>query len=521
MGFRFNLESANTVANLTCGRIYSCYDGIYSSYENYESFLYFLETFPQNIYSNRQEYIYRDIYEIQREIREFGYQEINDKFNDSFDKEFYNEFRNKHILNCLRQLSLIFDHCRVKSLLLPSFKNSKAEYMDDFMISERTMRKLFGWHPADSCLILQPQERLYRNSITIFDAFPNFDVALKQADLWPAVMFWNRENEFAFVPVRSKSELENLYEMLYFERNSITELKRYANRKKESNHYYFHLSDLHFGTKNIDVTERRLKSLIKTQLSTLEVDDKVDFIVTGDAVDSPTRANNNEYYDFSDFLESKSGKEPIFVLGNHDVNKVGLAFNRNNQTIANAVGRYPKIEIDNDINVIFLLFNSNTNGNLAEGKIGQEQMSEMGNILDRIPNIWEYKLVAILHHHVTNIEKPDFYDERWYKKILPKDFLENSLRLIDADVFLEWLKLRNVNLVLHGHKHIPFISEHKGIHIISCGSSTGQITHKDKSKTYLSYNLLKFTKDTVVCTQFAEELLGAGVKNIRSVVIDY
>ena len=38
MGFRFNLESANTVANLTCGRIYSCYDGIYSSYENYESF---------------------------------------------------------------------------------------------------------------------------------------------------------------------------------------------------------------------------------------------------------------------------------------------------------------------------------------------------------------------------------------------------------------------------------------------------------------------------------------------------
>ena len=115
----------------------------------------------------------------------------------------------------------------------------------------------------------------------------------------------------------------------------------------------------------------------------------------------------------------------------------------------------------------------------------------------------------------------DFYDERWYKKILPKDFLENSLRLIDADLFLEWLKQRNVKLVLHGHKHIPFISKFDGIHIISCGSSTGQVTHKDRRKTYLSYNVLKFTKDTVVCSQFAEELLGAGVKDIRSVVIEY
>ena len=513
MGFRFTLESANTVANLTCGRIYSCYDGIYSSYENYEGFLYFLETFPENIYSNKHEVIYRDIYKIKKRISEIGYEENRENIND--------EIRNKSILNALRQLSLIFDRCRVKSLLLPSFRCKESDYMDDFMTSERTIHKLFHWHPDNSCLILQPQERLYRNSVTIFDAFPNFDIALKQADLWPAVMFWDRNDDFAFVPVKRKSELMDLYEMLYFERNSIAQIKRYANRRKESSHYYFHLSDLHLGTKNIEVTERRLKSLIKAQLSTLESDDKVDFIVTGDAVDSPSKVNNNEYIDFSDFLESKSGKEPIFVLGNHDVNKLGLAFNRNNQSLANAVGRYPQIKVNEEIKVIFLLFNSNTNGHLAEGEIGQEQMAEMGNILDKFPDVWKYKLIAVLHHHVAHIEKPDFYDERWYKKILPKDFFENSLRLIDADLFLEWLKQRNVKLVLHGHKHIPFISKFDEIHIISCGSSTGQVTHKDRRKTYLSYNVLKFTKDTVVCSQFAEELLGAGVKDIRSVVIEY
>lgn len=106
-------------------------------------------------------------------------------------------------------------------------------------------------------------------------------------------------------------------------------------------------------------------------------------------------------------------------------------------------------------------------------------------------------------------------------KILPKDFLENTLCLIDADLFLQWLDQRNVKLVLHGHKHIPFISEHDGIHSISCGSSTGQVTHKDRRKIYLSYNVLKFTEDTVVCSQFAEEQFGAGVKDIRSIVFEY
>lgn len=513
MGFRFTLESANTVANLTCGRIYSCYDGIYSSHENYESFLYFLDTFTENMYSNRQDYIYHNIKTIWRRIKEIGYQKNNIELN--------SKFRNKNILNELRQLSLIFDQCRVKSLLLPSFECMESDYFDDFMISEHTIHKLFQLYPDNSCLILQPQDRLSRNSVIIFDAFPNFDIALKQADLWPAVMFWDKEGDFAFVPVKSKKELIELYEILYFERNSFAQLKRYAYNKKEISYYYFHLSDLHFGNKNIDVTEKRLKSLIKAQLSTLEPDDKIDFIVTGDAVNSPSKVNNNEYIDFSEFLEAKSGKKPIFVLGNHDVNKMGLAFKHNNQTLANIVGKYPKTEINDEIKVIFLQFNSNTNGHLAEGEIGQEQLSEMGNLLDKIPDLWKYKLIAVLHHHVANIEKPNFYDKRWFEKILPKDFLENSLRLIDADIFLEWLKQRNVKIILHGHKHIPFISKHDGIHIISCGSSTGQITHKDSRKTYLSYNILKFTSKYVVCSQFAEELLGAGAKNIRSIVIDY
>ena len=52
MGYRFTLESANTVANLTFGKVMSCYRDIYSSPECYEGFMHFLDQFQDNLYSN-------------------------------------------------------------------------------------------------------------------------------------------------------------------------------------------------------------------------------------------------------------------------------------------------------------------------------------------------------------------------------------------------------------------------------------------------------------------------------------
>ena len=52
MGYRFTLESANIVANLTFGKVLSCYREIYSSNECFEEFIQFLDMFQQNLYSN-------------------------------------------------------------------------------------------------------------------------------------------------------------------------------------------------------------------------------------------------------------------------------------------------------------------------------------------------------------------------------------------------------------------------------------------------------------------------------------
>ena len=511
MGYRFTLESANTVANLAFGKVLSCYKDIYYSEERYHEFLHFLDRFHENMYSNEHERYIHNIRRIRETLHTFEHykREPRDfKYDDTF-LHFH-----KGSLDALNELSRIFDRCKIKSLLLPSMGNTHDDY---FMTSRDTLRKLARKHPGDSCLILQPED--HPRKATIFDAFPNFDVALKQADLWPAVLFWDTHEDYAFVPVKYDDELRYLYEIISYEKHPIRELKRVAETKKKKNYYLFQLSDLHFGTKNIDDAERRLKTLIKSQFSSLDYDDNVGVIVTGDVVDSPQKHAENDYRDFAEFIEGRIGKKPIRILGNHDVNPHGLAFFHGNQKLANMIGEYPKIEVLDDLGVILLLFNSNTNGSLAEGEIGTSQMSEMGNLLDEIDNLENYLLIAVMHHHLLPIPKPDYYDEKWYKRIIPKNILEESLKLVDADLFMEWLKKRNVQLVLHGHKHIPYIAEQEGVHVVSCGSSTGKITHKEKGKTFISYNIIKISGESVTCTQFAEELLGAGEENIQSVVL--
>ncbi len=94
-------------------------------------------------------------------------------------------------------------------------------------------------------------------------------------------------DDYAFVPIRHEDEICYLYEIVKYERHPIGEIKRVAERKKLVSYYIFQLSDLHFGSKNVDIAERRLKSLIKTQLASIELEDDVNFLITGYAVDSP------------------------------------------------------------------------------------------------------------------------------------------------------------------------------------------------------------------------------------------
>ena len=506
MGFRFTLQSANTVANLSFGKVMSCYRDITSSEQRFYEFKYFLDHFEENLYSNRKSLYSEEIYKLSHDLlylRQFDYEFFNkNKIDEKYEKY------SSSFIDSLFGLSKIFQSCKIKSILLPGITN----YDDGFMTSEYVLRDIVSLHPSDSCLILQPEDR--PSSPVIFDAFPNFDVALRQADLWPAVFFWKNEREYALVPVDNVGELKYLYKIVDVEKNPIPELKRHAEGKSHSQKYVYHLSDLHLGSADIKLGESRLKSLIKKQIATLNISDQTKVIITGDAVDSPNRADEERYDAFAEYIKQQCGEVPLLILGNHDINSSGLAFTHINQKQYALNFNFPRIEKLEEYKILFLLFNSNTNGFLAQGEIGAKQMCEMGNLLDEIDNLEEYTLIAVLHHHLTDIPNPDEFNKKYFKFIT-----EQTLKLNDAKIFYEWLCKRKVKIVLHGHKHIPYFVDNEGISVIACGSSTGKVKMKDKEKTYISYNLLKIESKQVTCTQYVEDIYGAGAKDIRTEII--
>jgi len=288
---------------------------------------------------------------------------------------------------------------------------------------------------------------------------------------------------------------------------------------------YIHLSDTHFGSKGVDVVLPRLKTLLKERLAALDRGTKVGFIVTGDGVDSPTEDNASQFLEFSDYLALKSGREPLIVLGNHDVNHKGLAFRDGKQVLANYVGGYPFLKRVDDAGVIFILFNSNIDGIFSQGKIGRRQMEAAAAQLAKVKDIDRYTLVAVLHHHVAPVPEavaplPSFWKRFapwWLLRFLITAFVERSMRLVDAEAFAHFLNAHQVRFVLHGHKHVPFVTEHENIHVIACGSSTRR---KVNGRECISFNVLTFDENTLRCDQYAEYELGAGAEVIGSAIFN-
>lgn len=512
MGYRFSLQTANTIANLSFGRVTACYHDITTSEKSFYEFKYFLENFRENLYTTRMETYSAAFEELCYSFRQYKFRSSNDEL-DLCNQEATqdNAESNRNLLHSILQFSNILSKYKIKSVLLPG----KEGYLSREMTSPVLLRKLLRTPSKNSGLILQPEEPI--DSPAILNAFPNFDVALRQMDLWPAVQFWNNENKSVFIPISNLNELFFIFEIAFNARDPISQLKLYAIEKANPQHYLLHLSDLHIGNSKIINGLQRIKSLINKQIRAVQQQNgALSVVITGDAVDSPKDNNQARYVDFSDYLENRIGEYPIRLLGNHDINNNGIALNHYNQHIASLVSDFPRIETLEESKVILLLFNSNTNGNFAQGEIGQQQMAQMGNLLDKIDNIESYNLIAVLHHHIVPIPEPDEYEKRLFGKRI-----EKFLQLKDADIFIKWLRARNVKAVLHGHKHIPFITEKNGINIIACGSSTGQVKLKEEGKTYISYNLLKLNKHGITCTQFVEDILGAGERNIRTKVIKF
>ena len=250
------------------------------------------------------------------------------------------------------------------------------------------------------------------------------------------------------------------------------------------------MSDLHYGNKIADKRTMRILRILEDQISKLEENASIVPIITGDLMQSPSSINKQAYFQFSELLVSKGFEWPIHILGNHDVASSGILRLLTDQTaIIASLSSNSKIEILEELKLAIIKFDSNTGGEFAQGKIGEDQLMEIGNEIDSIKNKDDYTFIAILHHHPIEIENPNWYAKDWYESLLGKKGFEKTMKLVDAKLFLEWIEKRNIKFVLHGHKHIPKIHRHKDITIIASGSTTGSVKHQEKGKTFLSYNM--------------------------------
>lgn len=519
MGYSFSIKNANAVGHLIEGNVITFLDESVKSSEMLRPNIEFIDRLITN---PREDFYTTDIFwdelypdiDWLRDRWRYVKKDFEQLSNTNIIEEDF--IKKRDLLGFLGALSRILSRCKIKTLLLPGFKESQV---DRIMRERHILHDLVRIHPGDSALILQIKEQLHRSDISILNSFSKFEKAYQHIDLWPGVLLWNDQDSL-FIKINSERELFEVYEILRYERGSFRYLRnRFESRQEEKKHaYFFHLSDLHFGNQESNRRKLRLTRILETHLSKLSDKSTAIPIITGDLMDSPNKTNKNTYLEFCELIKSKGFENPIQLLGNHDVDTSGFIKMLSTQkSVISSLSNSNSVQVLKELDLAFVRFNSNTGGNLAQGEIGNDQLMNIGNEIDAIPDRDKLNFIALLHHHPKEIENPDWYAKDWYEAFLGKNKFEKTMKLVDADLFLQWIENRGIKLILHGHKHIPKIHKHNDTTIVAAGSATGKVRHKEDGKTFMTYNLIKYDIDDkrpVSCSIIAEEVLGSGTKNM-------
>jgi hypothetical protein len=514
MGFRFSLQNANAVGHLVNKNVGAFLDETLRSEASLEPNIKFLENLISGSdFRSNDETAIRLLASLRHRwpyIRVLLQHHPKSKEG------------KKEVLEFLSATAMILSRCRVKTILLPGFGASELDHlmMGNELLNELVQR----YAPGEAVLILQLKEMPNVKDVSLLNVFAPFETALHRIDEWPGVLIWNSlfEEEY-FLKVESRQDIHSIYDVI--SNAGLRGLRAGALNRRDDNYrmfgkrkyaYLFHLSDLHFGDKQSNHRKSRLLAILGKEMSRLRDAEVCIPIITGDLMDSPTIDNKNTYTEFHRELQKIGFSKPIHLLGNHDVDTGGFIKMLTQQKAAIVgVNEVDSLEILDQLNLVFIRFNSNIGGHFAQGMVGEDQLSALGNELDNLRD--EFTCIALLHHHPTEIENPDWYSRDWYEALLGTIGYEKSMRLVDSEIFLEWINKRGIKLILHGHKHIPNIRVQDGITIVAAGSATGKVSHKDKNKTYLSYNLIKYdieNRRPVSCTIIAEDVIGSGAKNV-------
>jgi predicted MPP superfamily phosphohydrolase len=283
-----------------------------------------------------------------------------------------------------------------------------------------------------------------------------------------------------------------------------------------------HLSDLHIGLKEATLRRSYLKGHLRGLLPEI---DRV--VVTGDLFDTPEEGLRASFDEFRRDIEEAIDKRLLVIPGNHDLRRKGTALGRLGRIAEYSTDLdWSPFEIDDHMQTVFYSFNSCESGNFARGGVSARQRLDRAERYDSAvfnnKRIESYMKVALVHHHPV---KYDSKPTALYERILAKlGGDEGFIAFEGSDNFLNWCLDRDVDLILHGHKHIPHLStvqldansDSKEVTIVGCGSSVGA---ESKPMCYDIVSLDSNSKRWSVSFHHDERGDGSGFK-LQNVALD-
>lgn len=428
------------------------------------------------------------------------------------------------------------------ALIIPSGR--KSEF--DWRLCDRDfLRHLVQVRPDDDGLILQ-LERPPEEELLLSGLFPAFRTALTSANEWPGILVWRpranvlqREGFFArhevqFFPLRENDSalgqaawlLNELAELSPATDSptppgarlpSVAQAYRrefgFAQLRSAANTTIIQLSDVHVGSRAAQLRLARLPSLVRQIMREGGQYDNYVIAVSGDMMDTPGDENLAQVRLFLESLAHLTKQPLITCWGNHDVRRDGM-LDQKLSSIVQFLSTGAPVRSFCDGRLGIVTFNSVAGGHVARGWIGEQQLADVGNLLEHNGDYENASLIGILHHHPVSVAVPAWYKREFYERILGSWLQDKSDQLKDADRFIKFLEARNFGCVLHGHKHIPHINTTRGnVAVFGCGSSVGKVPTQDGSP-YVSVNVVSFDPDSrrLTARLLAERVDGGGLR---------
>jgi 3',5'-cyclic AMP phosphodiesterase CpdA len=230
------------------------------------------------------------------------------------------------------------------------------------------------------------------------------------------------------------------------------------------------LSDIHCGDLRFDET------LMQNVISEINLANPDLVVIPGDLTAMGYR---DQFEIAKSYLQKIKCQQKIVIAGNHDCRNVGylhfedvIGPRHHIQTLPFAIKHSGKLK-----KKIKLLAVDSNKPDLDDGEIGREKYNWIIKEFAK-ENIFK---IFVLHHHLISI---------------PGTGRERNI-VWDAGDVLEKLKETQVDLVLAGHRHVPYIWPIAGMLIVTSGTAS---TWRTRGYTPPSYNLIEITASEIKVT---------------------